>query len=445
MTQPSTIGPYKVIETVEARAFTVTYRAEHPRVGRTVLIRALKPSVSPDSTFAAEVLREAEVLVKLDHEGVIRLHDLVHTADALYLVLEDPKGTPLAEVLRVARLPVDQALGVALATARALGHLHERGVVHGALGSGTVWIAPHGRALFADLSTALSSEETAELGDGRRELGYLAPERIRGEVASMRSDVWSLGVLVQELVSGARPFASDDSRRLAVRIRSEAPAALPDQVPAGIGRLLARCLAKDPEDRCADAREVTAAIERALASLSPLPVPVLVSRALATARLGEALPPPAGLEARERRAARAGPDVKTAAQRLLLVLGLVVLGGATIQAAAQSDDDTAPDGITETSAPAAGSRDRGYVRVVARPWAEVLVDGELVDVTPVGRPIPVTPGKHYVTFRHPNAPDEQRAIKVLAGQTVFLDVSMRVDRGVAGARSDGGADAGGSP
>jgi serine/threonine-protein kinase len=81
--------------------------------------------------------------------------------------------------------------------------------------------------------------------------------------------------------------------------------------------------------------------------------------------------------------------------------------------------------------------------VVATPWAEVFVDGELVDTTPIGRAIPVAPGKHFVTFRHPSAPDEQRTIKIAAGQTVFLDVTMRLDRGDAGAgRPDGGRGAG---
>jgi hypothetical protein len=69
------------------------------------------------------------------------------------------------------------------------------------------------------------------------------------------------------------------------------------------------------------------------------------------------------------------------------------------------------------------------------------VDGELVDTTPVGRPIPVLPGRHFVTFRHPSAPDEQRSIRIAAGQSVFLDVTMNVDRGDAGAVKDAGAGA----
>jgi len=92
-----------------------------------------------------------------------------------------------------------------------------------------------------------------------------------------------------------------------------------------------------------------------------------------------------------------------------------------------------------------GSRDRGMVRVVAQPWAEVYLDGELVDVTPMGRPILVIPGKHFITFRHPKAPDEQRAIKIAAGQTVMLDVTMRVERAADAGARDGAPDAAESP
>jgi serine/threonine-protein kinase len=147
--------------------------------------------------------------------------------------------------------------------------------------------------------------------------------------------------------------------------------------------------------------------------------------------MGEALP--AGETApRDGRAPPAPVDVRRAAQQLAAVLALIVAGGMGLRVL--DDPDAAEgEGVSESAVPGATSRDRGALRVVARPWAEVYVDGELVDVTPVGRPIPVLPGRHFVTFRHPSAPDEQRSIKIAAGQSVFLDVTMRVERGDAGA------------
>ncbi len=201
-------------------------------------------------------------------------------------------------------------------------------------------------------------------------------------------------------------------------------------MPAALGRVVSRCLSKDPQDRFPHGGAVAAALDDALASLSPLPAPVLASRALAAAGRGDALAAP-GAQPREARATAPTLDVARAARDLAVVLALIVGGAVALQL--QDDPGAAEgEGVPEV-APVAVSRDRGLVRVVALPWAEVYLDGELVDVTPIGRPIPVVPGKHFVTFRHPNAPDEQRAIKIAAGQSVFLDVSMRIDRGDAGA------------
>jgi serine/threonine-protein kinase len=126
---------------------------------------------------------------------------------------------------------------------------------------------------------------------------------------------------------------------------------------------------------------------------------------------------------------------------------LILAGGFAIQVL--SDTETVPDpgttSMEDAGVPAVGSRDRGMVRVVAQPWAEVYLDGELVDVTPMGRPILVIPGKHFITFRHPKAPDEQRAIKIAAGQTVMLDVTMRVERAADAGARDGAPDAAESP
>lgn len=436
------IGPYAVLEQLEARAFTVTYRAEQRRVGRTVLIKALKPTVSVDSPFAADLEREAAVLGRLDHDGVVRLLDLGRAPDALYLVLEDARGVSLADVLRAGPLDLDPAVGVALAVARALGHAHERGVVHRALAASAVMITARGRVMIVDFSSAAIAGADAEHADRTESPAlpsYLAPEQILGDAAGPRTDVWSLGVLLHELLTGARPFDADDPKLLATRVRTEPPAPLPAAVPAPIARLVTRCLAKDPDDRHPDAGAVAVALEEALAARTRLPLPVLATRALEAARLGDALPPPAGTGALEPKIAPQGPDLLRAARSLGVVLALLVSGGATLRAVAAGDEGAPADGVEEATAPGAGAGDRGHLRVVARPWAEVYVDGELADTTPIGRPIAVPPGKHFVTFRHPNAPDEQRTVKIGPGQTVFLDVSMRVDRGDAGApRSDAG-------
>lgn len=438
---PASLGPYAVLEQIEARAFTVTYRAEQRRIGRTVRLEALKPTVSVDSPFAADLERQGAVLARLDHEGVIRLLDVGRTADALYLVLEDITGAKLRAVLDRGPMDVDAAAAVALAVARALAHLHERGVILRGLSADAVTLTARGRVVLTDLSAATLTAARDDLADRTESPAppsYLAPEQILGEPAGPRSDVWALGVILHEMLAGSRPFDADDPRLLASRIRTEPPAPLPASVPPPIARLVTRCLAKIPDDRHPDAGAVASALEEILLSRTRLPAPVLATRALAAARLGDALPAPAFASGPEPRPFASGPDLRRAAVLLGFVFALIVSGGASIRLIAAGDEDAPGDGVPEATLPGS-PHDRGHLRVVARPWAEVFLDGELVDTTPIGRPIAVAPGKHFVTFRHPSAPDEQRTIKVAAGQAVFLDVTMRVDRGDAGA---GRADAG---
>ena len=200
-----------------------------------------------------------------------------------------------------------------------------------------------------------------------------------------------------------------------------------------------RAISKRPEDRYADGRALAVALEEALAELGAPSGRVLVTRALAAARLAEELPTAdAAAPARAPLIGGAPRSFAETARSLGVVFLLIVAGGAGIELGLRREEEPAAPATTDSTLTGA-AKERGYLKVLARPWAEVYIDGELVEVTPVARPIPIDPGKHYVTFRHPYAPDEKRSVKVVAGQTVLLDVTMRVERPDAGApRPDAG-------
>ncbi len=457
-----TIGPYHVEETVATRAFTVTYRAAQPGLGRTVRIKTLKPTVAASSPYAAELSREAAILSRLEHETIVRLIDLVRADNTVRLVTEDPRGPTLEEVIKSGPVAPDSAAAIALGIARGLGHAHERGVVHRGLRPGVVVVTRESGIKLVDFSSAEivagavkdldvarlrlpSAPDPLEGGESFARPDYMSPEQILGESAGAASDVWSLGAILHEMLSGARPFDGADRKAVAQRIRSGSPGSLPAGTPRELEQIVARCLSRSPDDRFEDARAVAAALESELAARTTLSAKVLVSRALFAAKLGDEIAG-AGASAAAVVAAR-GPDLSGAARVFGVALLLIVAGGAAIQAL--RDGDTVPDpgvgAMEDAGVVAVGSRDRGMVRVVAQPWAEVYLDGELVDVTPMGRPMLVAPGKHFVTFRHPKAPDEQRAIKIAAGQTVTLDVTMRVERAADAGVRDGAPDAAESP
>jgi serine/threonine-protein kinase len=450
MAPPATIGPYRLLERVSVRPLTETWRAEQPQLARSVLVKTLKATVAPSSPFAEELDREAHVLSRVAHEGVVQLYEYVRNAEHVYLVLEDAGGHGLDAVLeRAPALEPLSAVAIALELARALGNAHALGVVHRSLRPGAVVLTAGGRVVVGDFSGAQQARlptlpEAFEVDAALAAPDYLAPEQILGEEVGAETDVFALGIVLHEMVAGARPFRAPDghpasSREVALRIRNDPPPSLgqlADNVPRSLERAVLRCLAKRREDRFPDGRALAAALEEILAEQAAPPVRVLVSRAIAAAKLGDELPAPGSAAARTP-VLGAGPRGVWALLRpLLVVFVLIVAGGTAIELGLREEDAPA------TSTEAGPAQGRGWLKVLARPWAEVYVDGELVETTPVARPIPVEPGKRFVTFKHPAAPEEKRTVKVVAGQTVVLDITMRVERPDAGV---GPPDAGSSP
>ena len=458
-----TIGPYQIEAVLATRAFTVTYRAAQAGLSRTVRIKTLKPTVAATSPYAAELSREAMILSHLEHESIVRLIDLVRADHTIRLVTEDPRGPTLEEIIKSGPVAPDPAAAIALGIARGVGHAHEHGVIHRGLRPGVVVVTRESGIKLVDFASAElvagaigdvdaasarfpSTPDPLEGGESFARPDYMSPEQILGETAGAASDVWSLGAILHEMLSGARPFDGADRKAVAPRIRSGSPGPLPAGTPRALEQIVARCLSRSPEDRFEDARAVAAALESELGARTTVSARVLVSRALFAAKLGDEIAG-AGASAAAVVTAR-GPDLLGAARVFGVALLLIVAGGAAIQVLRDSDTVPEPGASAldqDGGIVAVGARDRGMVRVVAQPWAEVYLDGELVDVTPMGRPMLVLPGKHFVTFRHPKAPDEQRAINIAPGQTVTLDVTMRVERAADAGVRDGAPDAAESP
>jgi serine/threonine-protein kinase len=257
----------------------------------------------------------------------------------------------------------------------------------------------------------------------------MSPEQILGEPPDPRSDLFSLGIVLYEMIAGVNPFAAPDERSVTQRIRHDPPAPLTREradVPASLERIIARCLEKMPSDRFHSAGELVAALgtisgESAAGSQRQAIVASLVRAGL----LAEAPVSEADLTEQVRpqiRRSSLGPAVRG----LLVCFGLIVLGGGVIQFfAARSSDGLAPRSAGN-SLPLVPTQP-GYLRVVADPWAHVIVDGQKIDTTPFARSIPLSAGTHYVRLEHPNAVTERRTIRLVPGETVLLDVRMKVE------------------
>jgi serine/threonine-protein kinase len=436
-------GNCRVVEQVASGPLSDVFHAVQEPLGRHVAIKALRPTVAPSSPFALHLAREAELLSKLDHENLLEVYDFVRTDSAMWLVLEYVDGVSLAEILgKTEHLTVAAALAVGVELTRALSHAHERGVIHRDIKPANVLISKRGEVKLVDFGiahdeSAGSSPELIEAGSTFGTPAYMSPEQILGEPLDARTDIFSLGVLLYQVIAGERPFDGSDSKSTAQRIRHSEARTLASRAPGisrAVDRTVMRCLEKLPGDRYASSAELGASLEALLRAETASPTRDLVTNELVRAKIISQDPVP-------RRAPEVGPPVETSRSSLFstvrgffVLLVLALTGGIVIQQRAKKTeaDNTSKQGPLQL-APAQA----GFLRVVARPWAEVIVDGQRIDVTPFARPIPLAAGTHYVTLKHPAAGDERRVIKVTAGETIMLDVTMAVKGMTAG---DGGTE-----
>jgi serine/threonine-protein kinase len=419
------------VELLERGTVVEVYRATQAPLGRRVTVKALAASIVPESPFALALEREARLLAQLSHPSLIGLYDFVRRGDRLWLVLEYVDGYSLAEVLtRFKRLPQGAALAIVRAIAEGLAHAHERGIVHRDVRPANVRLSKTGEVKLGNFGVASDERlpTAPEILDGSGQqpsLAYASPELVLGEAPDPRSDLFSLGALLYELVAGKTPFGPADDPEATVRIRNEAPPPLGrfvSELSPALERVVLRCLQKLPAHRYQTAGELAAALDLALAELGVEP-----RAALVTALAGFGLEVKGGTrKSVEIELARAGLGLGSVAIVLACFSALMLAGGSVIELLAKrsGQGDAEPGGGRLALVP----QTPGYLRVVAEPWASVVVDGEAFDTTPFARAIPLPPGTHYVRLEHPQAPTERRTIELTAGETILLDVTMKVRR-----------------
>jgi hypothetical protein len=422
---------FRVLEELGSGSLSSVYKAVEEPVGRTVALKVLKSTIAPSSPFAAQLEREARVLAQLNHPNVGSLYAFAKTDARMHLVLEFVDGYSLATVLKKRPgVPPDSVAAVGAAVARGLAHAHEHGVVHRDIKPANVLVSRRGEVKIFDFGIAQRAAGAAGGSAPRLEdvtafgtPAYMSPEQILGETVDARSDVFSLGVVLYQLLCGARPFERGDEgagRPSAQRIRRDPPIPLhrraPD-VPLGLERIVMRAIEKLPADRCQTAEALADQLEEFADARSGMRSEALVMQALVHAGLVEPREGSGTSAPRE----RARASVRRAVAGLAGLGAVAIAAGVALQATAHREGQSAGSRPLELVPPAPG-----YLRVLATPWAEVWIDGQRVDVTPFARAIPLPPGTHYLTLVHPNAPVEKRTFVVQPSETRTIDVVMAV-------------------
>jgi serine/threonine-protein kinase len=270
------LGPYEIQAAIGAGGMGEVYKARDTRLDRSVAIKVLPAHVSADPDRRARFAREAKTIAGLNHPHICTLYDVGEHEGSTFLVMEHLVGETLAERLKKGPLPLEQALTVATEIADALAAAHRQGVVHRDLKPGNVMLTKAGAELLdfglakltghgeqpaaAHLASAptQSSPLTAE-GMIVGTLQYMAPEQLGGKPADARTDLWAVGAILYEMVTGRRAFEGTSAVSLIGAILEREPvplATLQPLTPPGVDRLVRQCLAKPPEDRPDTAHDV---------------------------------------------------------------------------------------------------------------------------------------------------------------------------------------------
>lgn len=264
------VGRYEIIEkTGEADAFEV-FRAADPETDRGVTVRVSSGDRPADAAHVERILREAGAACLLLHPNIITTLEVGQVEARPYIVTEMADGAPLDQVLEAeGKLPPAQAMAIGLQLADALHHAHDAGIVHRGLGPGNILISPDGAtARIADFGIVAAEEtdQTRQVAADAvpRAARYLSPEQIAGRPADGRSDLFSLGVVLYEMLAGAPPFDEQGMAALLSQITRDGPRPIGDlapETPPGLQRIIARLMAKQADERYATGAELAAALQ----------------------------------------------------------------------------------------------------------------------------------------------------------------------------------------
>jgi len=254
------IGPFRIEREIGRGAVGVVYLAHDTKLDRSVAIKSLPAEVMANPKARSRFAREARLLASVNHPNIATIHEVLEEAEGVgYLVLEYVPGQTLAEQIAKKPFKLEEALTIALQIAEAVAAAHEHDVIHRDLKPGNIKITPEGKVKVLDfgLAKAVGGEavdQQSTITEPGRVIGtpaYMSPEQARGKPTDKRSDIWSFGCVLYEMLTGKIPFKGETISDTLANILQTNPdwQALPQSTPANILVLLRRCLQKEPRSR----------------------------------------------------------------------------------------------------------------------------------------------------------------------------------------------------
>jgi eukaryotic-like serine/threonine-protein kinase len=295
------LGPYEIVSPIGAGGMGEVYRAKDTRLGRDVAVKVLPAHMSASAELRQRLEREARTISQLSHPHICTLHDVGHQNGTDYLVMEFLEGETLADRLGRGPLPVEQALKIGVEIAGALDAAHRQGIVHRDLKPGNIMLTKSGvklldfglaklaagpAAVSGVTSMPTAMQESQPLTSRGTILGtfqYMSPEQLEGKEADARSDIFALGCVLYEMLTGKKAFTGKSQASLIGSIMTSEPppiSSIQPMTPPALDRVVKGCLAKEPENRWNTAHDVMLQLQWIAegGSAAGLPAPVAARR-----------------------------------------------------------------------------------------------------------------------------------------------------------------------
>ena len=334
------LGDYRIVELIGAGGMGQVYRAEHMITGRYEALKAVLKESADDPDIGARFLREIRVHASLNHTNIVAVYNAFWCADDLVLAMEFVDGEPLDRLLKLGPLPLSRAVDVTCQTLQALSFAHGRGVTHRDVSPTNILLSNRGIVKLMDFGLAIQPTDLrlTQSGVPVGSLAYMAPEQVRnGAEADFRSDIYSMGIVLYQMLTGKRPFVSENGFEIMKAHIEKAPPPLRQwaaHIPEAVEAVVMKALEKNPDARFASAEAFRKALQEAA---NPTPAMVVQNR-----------PAPSYSDRN-----RLGFSPAILAALAVLLIGLTFVATRAMMRGPSEVEQTVSEGATETPAPLA--------------------------------------------------------------------------------------------
>ncbi len=261
------IGHYRIIEKIGSGGMGEVYLAEDTELNRTVALKFLPPHLCQDAECRARFKREAQAAAKLSHPNIITIHEVGEHEGHPYFAMEHVDGLPLDEYAKLKKASLDQIINLAIQICEGLNKAHQAGIVHRDIKPSNILVDKEGRARILDfgLATIKGEKKLTMTGSTLGTINYMSPEQTRGEESDQRSDIFSLGTVLYEMIAGQLPFRGDYEPAILYAIATQEPeplARFKAGVPEELQRIVSKMLAKDSSHRYQTVTDLLADLKR---------------------------------------------------------------------------------------------------------------------------------------------------------------------------------------